>query len=86
MIQTKTIAMTEVGWRLRTSRGGGRMRRLFSFISKISDFINKLSDISWIIIIYHFVFYYFHINSYRNYEMLRDRAIQDHIVEIFKLR
>jgi len=52
MIQSKALAMTEVAWSLRTSKGGGRMKRLFSFVSKVSDFISKLSDFSWLIIIF----------------------------------
>jgi len=51
MIQTKLVAMTEVARTLRTSRGGGRMKRLFSFVSKISSLFSRVGDIGWFIIL-----------------------------------
>ena len=51
MIQTKTLAMTEVARTLRTSRGGGKMKRLFSFVSKISSLFSRVGDIGWFIIL-----------------------------------
>ncbi len=51
MIQGKLLAMTEVARTLRTSRGGGRMKRLFSFVSKISSLFSRVGDIGWFIIL-----------------------------------
>ena len=51
MIQGKLLAMTEVARTLRTSRGGGRMKKLLSFVSKISNFFSKINDLAWCIII-----------------------------------
>jgi len=51
MIQTKPLAMTEVAPDASHFKRRERMKRLFSFVSKISNFISKFSDVAWTIII-----------------------------------
>jgi len=51
MIQTKPLAIAEVSPDASHFKRRKRMKRLFSFVSKMSNFISKLSDVAWTIII-----------------------------------
>jgi len=65
MIQGKLLAMAEVARSLRSSRGGGRMKGLFSFVSKALGLFSRLSELSLDHNNSHFVFYYFHEENRR---------------------
>jgi len=51
MIQTKSLAIAEVTSGRFVLQKEEKMKKLFSFVSKISDFISKFSDVAWTIII-----------------------------------
>jgi len=52
MIQRKLAAITETTSDASYFKRRERMKRIFFFVSKISEFISKLSDIAWVIIIF----------------------------------
>ena len=51
MIQSKAPAITEATSDASHFKRRERMKRIFSFVSKISEFISKFSDLAWVIII-----------------------------------